>query len=46
VIGLWFAHYACLEGTSIGGERSILINGACGGDGVCHANWRHASRGR
>ena len=36
--GLWSFQYNCLQGTGIGGPRHIVINGACGGDGLCVAN--------
>ena len=35
ITSLWFAQYNCLQGTGIGGGRHIVINGTCGGDGVC-----------
>jgi hypothetical protein len=38
VSGLWSFQYNCLQGTGIGGPRHIVINGSCGGDGVCVAN--------
>ena len=38
ISSVWFAQYNCLQGTGIGGGRHIVINGSCGGDGVCAAN--------
>jgi len=38
ISGLWFFQYNCLQGTGIGGPRHIVINGSCGGDGLCVAN--------
>jgi hypothetical protein len=38
IVQLWFANYNCLNGTGLGGPRHIVINGTCGGDGLCVAN--------
>jgi hypothetical protein len=38
IAGLWSAQYYCLQGSGIGGPRHIVINGSCGGDGLCVAN--------